>query len=72
MAKIIRFPVERVRRHTVFPPSILPLAWWPFAMSSYFWLYSADAMLGCWGITNGTGRNRQRSVHRWRARRHRG
>jgi hypothetical protein len=71
MAKIIQFPVERVRRRTALPPPILPLAWWPFAMSSYLWLYSADAMLSCWGIMGGTGGCRKRSVHHSRAPRHR-
>lgn len=71
MAKIIRFPVERVRRHHVFQPPVLSFSWWPLAMSSYLWRCSTDALLGYWSIMGGTGGYRGRSAHRLRAPLHR-
>ncbi|MCH4565139.1 hypothetical protein MKP05_18740 [Halomonas sp. EGI 63088] len=65
MAKIIQFPVERARRSVGIQPFPMSLVWFPLAMSGYFWLCSADAMLNYWGFVSGpTGHSGRSPQHR--------
>ncbi|MFC3286222.1 hypothetical protein [Litchfieldella rifensis] len=56
MAKIIRFPVERVRRDVMMERQVasMPLVWLPFAMGTYLWLYWTGAWLGGMGSASGS------------------
>ncbi|TFH85596.1 hypothetical protein EQG41_16815 [Billgrantia azerbaijanica] len=71
MAKVIRFPVERASRRGVLKSPYLPVAWLPLAMSGYFWLATADAMLTCWLFASGIPAPRGQSTSHRRAPKHR-
>lgn len=64
MAKIIRFPVERTTRGCVLTVPGMPIVWLPLAMSGYFWLSSADALLECWWLASGIPAPRRRPTRR--------
>jgi hypothetical protein len=51
MARIIRFPTERVRRGTT-TPTLMPIVCLPFALNSYLWLCCASSVLDCMAPTS--------------------
>ncbi|GGX85850.1 hypothetical protein GCM10007160_11300 [Litchfieldella qijiaojingensis] len=66
MAKIIRFPVERIRRNAFRERQLvpMPLGLWPFAVGTHLWLLWTEAWLGCMGsAARAPGRKSVSAMH---------